>query len=334
MSNLPSYNVSNEHLLLINILNGMYVDNLRQINNLNDSIYSLNESNRQIRNLIIQMLYNNNGNSSNTGNTSSRRNNFRQNQRNNTFRENSSSQTSRQNSGLGRIYLNNTPYIIDSFEEYRLPTNNNNENSNTNFSRILQSFFQPVEVFPTQSQIESATRHVRYCDIITPRNVSCPISLTNFTDNDMVTVIRFCGHIFNTEELNTWFRTNSRCPVCRYDIRNYNSNASSEIFGNNSTAEPQPSTPSIPLNETENTSSQRNEERSIPSNSTTRPNNLNNRTNTTSLINSFFENIINDYNLIDLVNPDILNDVSGNYINNTSDSEVLINLLTNINNRR
>jgi hypothetical protein len=283
-------------------------------------------------------LYNNgstnNNNTNNNNNNSNIRHNLRQNQRNNTFRENTSSQTSRQNSGLGRIYLNNTPYIIDSFEEYRIPRNNNNENYNTNFSRILQSFFQPVEVFPTQSQIESATRYVRYCDIISPRNVSCPISLTNFTDNDMVTVIRFCGHIFNTEELNTWFRSNCRCPVCRYDIRNYNSNASSEIFGNNSSAEPQPSTPSTPLNETENNSSQTNEERSIPSNSTTRPNNLNNRTNTTSLINSFFENIINDYNLIELVNTNVLMDSSGNSLNNSSESELLINFLTNINNRR
>ena len=39
----------------------------------------------------------------------------------------------------------------------------------------------------------------------------------------MVTVIRFCGHIFYTEQLNTWFTSNCRCPVCRYDIRNYNS---------------------------------------------------------------------------------------------------------------
>ena len=42
----------------------------------------------------------------------------------------------------------------------------------------------------------------------------------------MVTVIRFCGHIFSTGSLNTWFTTNCRCPVCRYDIRNYNSNNS------------------------------------------------------------------------------------------------------------
>ena len=96
-----------------------------------------------------------------------------------------------------------------------------NDEGNDDFSRLLQSFFQPIEIFPTETQIEFATRTVRYCDIISPINRSCPISLENFTDSDIVSVIRFCGHIFNSSELNTWFRTNCRCPVCRYDIRNY-----------------------------------------------------------------------------------------------------------------
>ena len=38
-----------------------------------------------------------------------------------------------------------------------IPINNRASNSNTqsNLSQILQNFFQPVEVFPTQSQIEA-----------------------------------------------------------------------------------------------------------------------------------------------------------------------------------
>jgi hypothetical protein len=43
----------------------------------------------------------------------------------------------------------------------------------------------------------------------------------------MVTVIRHCGHIFNTEQLNTWFRSHCACPVCRYDIRNFNETVAS-----------------------------------------------------------------------------------------------------------
>ena len=48
-SNQRTYTISNEQLLLIDILNTMYNDNLRQITNLTDS-------NQQIRNLIIQIL--------------------------------------------------------------------------------------------------------------------------------------------------------------------------------------------------------------------------------------------------------------------------------------
>ena len=53
----------------------------------------------------------------------------------------------------------------------------------------------------------------------------------------MVSVIRFCGHIFRQDQLNTWFSSNCRCPVCRYDIRNYNSRTSSEFFEQNNSEE-------------------------------------------------------------------------------------------------
>jgi hypothetical protein len=49
--NNPLYSISNEQLLLINILNTMYNDNLNQIQN-------LTSSNNEIRNLIIRLLNN------------------------------------------------------------------------------------------------------------------------------------------------------------------------------------------------------------------------------------------------------------------------------------
>jgi hypothetical protein len=97
------------------------------------------------------------------------------------------------------------------------------ERPSTIFSNLFQSFFDPVLIYPTPSQIENATRCVLYRDIVTPINNRCPISLETFNDSDTVTIIRHCGHIFNSDELNNWFRSNCRCPMCRYDIRNYNS---------------------------------------------------------------------------------------------------------------
>ena len=337
MSHNSQYNITNEQLLLINILNGMYNDNLRQINNMNDSIYSLNESNRQIRNLLIQILNNNHNNNNhhnnNNYNNHNRRNNLRHYQRSDLSGNSNLSSGGRR--GLGRVYLNNRPYIIDNLQHYNIPLNR--ENVNNDLSQILQNFFQPVEVFPTQMQIESATRYVRYCDIVTPRNRSCPISLENFNDNDMVSVIRYCGHIFNTEQLNTWFRSNCRCPVCRYDIRRYNSTASSEFFNANETTtstvhsipdvNPSHSTQSNSLNDVVNNTLNSTEERNIGATS--------GRTNNALL---FFNSIIdtfsntNDINLSNIETiggfGELFTDLSGN---NTSD--VIYNLLNEFNNR-
>ena len=298
MNSQRNFSVSNEQLLLIDILNTMYNDNLRQITNLSDS-------NNQIRNLIIQIL--------NTNNSPRRSNNiYRTNNQRNNFRENNTS-----NDNFGRVYLNNRPYIIDSVEQIRIPINSNsrnlNLNNNNDFSRVLQSFFDPVEVYPTQSQIETATRRVRYCDIVSPKNTACPISLSNFTDNDMVTVIRHCGHIFHTDELNTWFRSHCNCPVCRYDIREDNSNASSVFSSENQNSSSNTSSLPFPQNNRpESTSSNSNVERN----------------NSSSFVSSIFEALINEYGT-DILNSLNYTDASGN--ENFSGQSRLLRQLNNRN---
>lgn len=224
MNNSTSFRISNEQLLLINILNSMYNDNLRQINNITDTLNNLNDNNNNIRNLLVQIL-----------NTSPQTNNT------NVRRGGHSERRYRENNDRNRVPLTTTPYIIDYIAQYNVPrTNLNNRNTSSTLDtsvrsligEIFSNFMEPIEVHPTQSQIESATRQVRYCDISRPINTQCPISMDDFNDNDMVTVIRPCGHIFHTEHIMNWFRTNYRCPVCRYDIRDYNSNTSREIFNN------------------------------------------------------------------------------------------------------
>ena len=221
MSRNNSYNISNEHVLLVDILKKMYTDNIHQINNMTNSINNLRNTNNQIRNLLIQVLYTSSTLNRNQRHPISTRLNLNRNQRQQeTIREN-----------LNRVVLDNIPYVVDSIQQFRIPlTEQTNDTNTTQLSRQIQSFFQPIEVYPTQSQIENATRNVQYCDIINPVNRSCPISLDTFTDSDMVSVIRFCGHIFKPEQLITWFRSNCRCPICRYDIRNYNANTSSSLF--------------------------------------------------------------------------------------------------------
>ena len=303
-NNQRPYSISNERLLLIDILNTMYNDNLAQIRN-------LQESNAQIRNLIIQILNSNNVQLHNNrglepGNyvavplreeprRRGRNNNNRNNNLINNFRENNTTN----GTSLGRDNLNNGPYtyIIDNVEQIRTPINTNlrsaNLNNNNNFSRVINSFFTPVEVYPSPTQIETATRRVRYCDIVSPKNTSCPISLTNFSDNDMVSVIRHCGHIFNTDGLNTWFRSHCTCPVCRFDIRDDNSNSASAFSGEAQNNNVINAINSIPINNQINNTSP--EERNQ---------------NYTELANVIFNDILREYGFPE----DLINniDLSGN----------------------
>ena len=285
-----TYRLSNEQLLLVNILNTMYNDNLRHINSISETLNSLLDSNNQIRILLTQML-----NSNQTFNNNSRRNNNRR-------WENTSNMSE-------RVMINNRPYVVDSINEYTIPRNRRNNTSDELFTRIINNFLQPIQIYPTQSQIESATRRVRYCDISRPINTRCPISMEDFNDNDMVTVIRHCGHTFHTESLLNWFRTNCRCPVCRYDIRDYNTTSSSEFFN------------------TQN------------ANSLTTIDSSNNRlermNSQNSLVNETLDTNV-DNNFDNLFNITGLLDSSGNYTNSSADTIAmfLVNALNRSQNRR
>ena len=50
---------------------------------------------------------------------------------------------------------------------------------------------------------------------------TCPISLVPFRAGDEICRIRHCNHSFKKHYILEWFRYNVRCPVCRYDIREY-----------------------------------------------------------------------------------------------------------------
>lgn len=99
---------------------------------------------------------------------------------------------------------------------------NNNNNNNNDLSNVLSNFLNStVVVRPTNDQIQNASRIVRYGDIDNPLSQACPISLDEFNDDDQVRQLLYCGHLFHQNQFQEWFENNVRCPVCRYDIRNY-----------------------------------------------------------------------------------------------------------------
>ena len=99
----------------------------------------------------------------------------------------------------------------------------------------MRNFFDRVNVYPSPEQIENATTTSQFSSFDSPVNTRCPITMENFTPEQVVTRINNCGHIFNQVHLGSWFRANVWCPLCRHDIR--------DISGN-TTVEP----PAIPMN--------------------------------------------------------------------------------------
>ena len=100
---------------------------------------------------------------------------------------------------------------------------NNRLDSLFNVDNVFDTILENVPVIPTRQQIDNALRHNIYSEIENPINTTCPISLRRFQNDDEVSVIRHCNHVFMRDDLNSWFRNNTRCPLCRFDIRTYNS---------------------------------------------------------------------------------------------------------------
>jgi hypothetical protein len=86
---------------------------------------------------------------------------------------------------------------------------------------FTQSFFDPVIIYPTQRQVENATRIIQFDTITNPTNETCPFTCEPFHNQELVRQILHCGHIFTPSQFNTWFYSNVSCPICRYDIRTY-----------------------------------------------------------------------------------------------------------------
>ena len=85
----------------------------------------------------------------------------------------------------------------------------------------FRNTYEDVVVRPTAAQIENATDTVVFDESDDNHNTSCPITLEVFRQGEELCSIRHCSHLFKREALMDWFRRNVRCPVCRYDIRDY-----------------------------------------------------------------------------------------------------------------
>jgi len=143
---------------------------------------------------------------------------------------------------------NRRHFVRPNTTQYRERTTNTNTQSGVrglyNYTpRQLLSYFWPNRTFtnvvvrPSERQITEATRNITYDENEEYNNISCPITMEDFNNGEQVFQIKHCGHNFREDALRNWFRTNVRCPVCRYDIRDYtisdnSGNIVNDISGN------------------------------------------------------------------------------------------------------
>ena len=126
--------------------------------------------------------------------------------------------TNNNNNNVSRYPIQSPlPNIIPMFGPLSFqPTNN------TALEQLFQQSLQSVPIRPSTEQIERATEERIFNQIVQPINDTCPITRNRFNDDDTVLQILECRHCFNPTSLRRWFETSVRCPICRYDIREYN----------------------------------------------------------------------------------------------------------------
>lgn len=93
----------------------------------------------------------------------------------------------------------------------------------------LRNFFQNILIRPTREQVNNATELITYNRNLENISQTCPITLEEFQDGDIIRQIKQCKHVFHELPIQNWFRTNVRCPVCRYDIRDFRRERTPEL---------------------------------------------------------------------------------------------------------
>jgi len=112
------------------------------------------------------------------------------------------------------------------FQLYQFFSQNNEPVINNELmQQYFQNLFQNVIIRPTAEQINNATETFSYTTELDLINHSCPITLEEFQEQQIIRRIKQCGHCFSEESIQSWFQNNVRCPVCRLDIRDVSGNS-------------------------------------------------------------------------------------------------------------
>ena len=213
-----------DELFLNNILHSAtnYINSSNNtIEYLNNSIMYLNNSinhlNTNTNNSMLILLnnyylynnYSNNNSNSNSINNSNSNSNY--------SNSNSNSNSNYSNNNINSNNINNNSNN-NNINGNNINSNNNNSSQNAHLINYTLEDYENLSNINMTALIKISTAKINYCCVALPLNDTCPITQEEFTSNDQVTIIKNCGHIFNTRAINNWLHQHQTCPVCRHNI--------------------------------------------------------------------------------------------------------------------
>ena len=126
------------------------------------------------------------------------------------------------------IYLNNLMYYNNQhnnqYNSYNNQHNNqyNNQHNNQHNNAYLLNYdlddFKKLSNINIYALIKVNTLELYYGNIENPTNDTCAITHEKFSNCDEVTMIKECGHIFNSCAIKKWLLEHQTCPNCRHNI--------------------------------------------------------------------------------------------------------------------
>jgi hypothetical protein len=89
----------------------------------------------------------------------------------------------------------------------------------------IEHLFEPVRVTIDEKDMAIFLTSFKYNEILQPKELKnikvkdqtiCSICLSNYENEEMVSYLNTCNHLFHTTCINKWLTDfNHKCPVCR-----------------------------------------------------------------------------------------------------------------------
>ena len=119
------------------------------------------------------------------------------------------------------IYLNNSiTYLNNLVNTINVQQNQQQQQNQHNAYLLNYTFddFEKLSVANLNAIINTNCEDIYYEYISSPNNDTCAITQETFTNNDKVTILKSCGHVFNSCAIKKWLMQHQTCPNCRYNI--------------------------------------------------------------------------------------------------------------------